>query len=84
MKKFLVVVCLLSLASCFTSCKKQCACTVHDNTIYVDEADLNKFINSYVDVAKYGIDLKQCSDVDAMYAKASEYGVELERVVTCK
>lgn len=84
MKRIVVVICLLSLALCYTSCEKQCACTIHDDTFYVDEADLDRFVNSYVNVSQYGIELNQCSDVEAMYDKASEMGVEINKVITCK
>jgi len=85
MKKIFVVVCLLSLVLFSTSCSKQCACTIYDETVYVDESDLASFVGKYMNVSRYGVELKKCSDVDEIYKRASEEdGVELTRVITCK
>lgn len=83
---FIAAIALVALLS--TSCQKTCSCTVHENTVDINLEDMNRFVGQYVDLDKYGIDIKECDDLDEWYdkaeAEAQEHGIEIERRITCK
>ncbi len=85
MKKNLVFLMLIAVFL-FTasSCKKKCECNIRGEVLSIKESDLDKFVNQYVELSKYGIKLEKCSDLSDLYSKLDSVGIEYQKHIDCK